>query len=227
MDKKEYIYKAKRRIKHFFIKHDYEMLSKEYFDKKADNYDENDLVLYSKECCDEISNYLKNIKYETLLDIGCGTGYLIELLSNKNCSKLVGIDISTKMIEKAKDKKIINSEFIEGSALDLPFDDNQFDVITCSESFHHYPNTDKAMQEVYRVLKKEGLYIIADKNVGKLKMISVLLDNLKNRRLKYAGDCNSSYMEKAIKDLKRNNFAVIYTTKFLNNSQYFVVGKKE
>ena len=39
----------------------------------------------------------------------------------------------------AKSKNIINAEFILGSADKLPFDDNSFDVVTCIQSFHHYP----------------------------------------------------------------------------------------
>lgn len=60
----------------------------------------------------------------------------------------------------AKSKNIRNAEFILGSAYKLPFDDNSFDVVTCIQSFNHYPYQDEAMKEVYRILKKGGIYIL-------------------------------------------------------------------
>ena len=66
------------------------------------------------------------------------------------------------MIKQAKSKKIKNAIFVEGRSDELPFDDNTFNIVTCSQSFHHYPETDKPMKEARRVLKQGGLYILSD-----------------------------------------------------------------
>ena len=52
--------------------------------------------------------------------------------------------------------------FAVGDVEDLPYEDNSFDIITCSHSFHHYPNKEKAVSEMYRFLKPEGRLMIID-----------------------------------------------------------------
>ena len=66
-------------------------------------------------------------------------------------------------LDKANSKKNgHNIEFRIGDVEQLPYEDDTFDVITCSHSFHHYPNKDKAMSEMYRVLKPDGRLMIID-----------------------------------------------------------------
>ena len=144
---------------------DYVELSKKWFDNQASVYDETNTILYSKYgkiSCENICNYLKDKEYQKLLDIGCGTGYLINMLSKESDGIFYGIDISTEMLNQARAKNIKNATFVEGRSDEIPFDENEFDIVTCSQSFHHYPETDKPMQEAKRVLKKGGLYIISD-----------------------------------------------------------------
>ena len=142
---------------------DFVELSKKWFNKQAPVYDETNTILYSKYgkiSCENIREYLNGKKFDNLLDIGCGTGYLIDMLSKEHNSKFVGLDLSPEMVKQAKNKNINNAEFIEGRSDEIPFENNTFDIVTCSQSFHHYPETDKPMQEAKRVLKEGGIYII-------------------------------------------------------------------
>jgi ubiquinone/menaquinone biosynthesis C-methylase UbiE len=68
------------------------------------------------------------------------------------------------MIEKAikNSSGCRNIHFCQTSADKLPFGDNHFDFIICSNSFHHYFNPDKVLGEVYRVLKPKGRIYILD-----------------------------------------------------------------
>ena len=62
---------------------DYEALSKKHFDGQAAEYDQRDTYYYSqngKISCRDIAEQIKNVPYEALLDVGCGTGFLIDLL---------------------------------------------------------------------------------------------------------------------------------------------------
>lgn len=62
------------------------------------------------------------------------------------------------MLKVAK-RKLPESVFLtEGSSDNLSYDDGGFDVVTCVQSFHHYPQPEKAMAEAYRVLRSNGLY---------------------------------------------------------------------
>lgn len=66
------------------------------------------------------------------------------------------------MIGQAKKKNIPNAEFIVGDCENLPFDENSFDVIICSNSFHHYPNPQAFFDSVKRCLRIGGRLILRD-----------------------------------------------------------------
>lgn len=207
---------------------DFIKLSKKWFDNQAEVYDEKDVILYSKYgkiSCKNIAEYLKNKEYEKLLDIGSGTGYLINLLSEKHEAQYTGLDLSPNMIKVANEKNIKNATFIEGVSDNLPFEDNTFDVVTCSQSFHHYPDTDKALKEAYRVLKPNGIYIISDTGVGPLKKVGVVIDDFIYKTFSNTGDCNVSYLEKMQKDMTRSGFEILHSEK-VSTFIYTIVGKK-
>ncbi|AEM22774.1 putative methyltransferase type 11 [Brachyspira intermedia PWS/A] len=204
---------------------DYEKLSKEHFNKQASIYDKKDTIYYSKYgkiSCNYVSEYLKNIDYNKLLDIGSGTGYLINMLKDKEMAEFYGLDLSEEMIKIAKSKKIKNAEFILGSANKLPFDDDTFDIVTCIQSFHHYPYPNEAMREAYRVLKKGGLYILSDTGVGG---IAAWIDNHILFKIMKSGDCHTENKEGISKLMIKNGFEVI-DKKQIKGFIYSVVGKK-
>jgi len=210
------------------MKKDFVELSKKWFNKQAPVYDDTNTILYSKYgkiSCENIYNYLKDKDYHKLLDIGCGTGYLINMLSKDYNAEYIGLDLSPEMIKQAKSKNIKNAIFVEGRSDEIPFDDNTFNIVTCSQSFHHYPDTDKAMQEARRVLKPGGLYILSDTGVGFFKMLGVKIDDFIYRHFSNTGDCNVSYMEKTIKDMERNGFMIVKAEK-VTTFIYTVIGKK-
>ena len=110
---------------------------------------------------------LLNIKEDmSILDIGCGTGWALGQAANliDNKGSFYGVDLSAKMIEKAKEnfKTKENFHFIKANAESIPLDDNLFDFIICTNSFHHYFNPDKALKEMYRLLKIGGKVYILD-----------------------------------------------------------------
>ena len=210
------------------MKKDFVELSKKWFNKQAPVYDDTNTILYSKYgkiSCENIYNYLKDKDYHKLLDIGCGTGYLINMLSKDYNAEYIGLDLSPEMIKQAKSKNIKNAIFVEGRSDEIPFDDNTFNIVTCSQSFHHYPDTDKAMQEARRVLKPGGLYILSDTGVGFFKMLGVKIDDFIYRHFSNTEDCNISYMEKTIKDMERNGFMIVKAEK-VTTFIYTVIGKK-
>jgi ubiquinone/menaquinone biosynthesis C-methylase UbiE len=92
-----------------------------------------------------------------LLDLGCGTGWAVRYVARKmnENGKFVGIDISGAMIDKAKVNSIglQNVEFYKANSEDLPFPNNYFETIICSNSFHHYLHPEIVLCEVKRTLK--------------------------------------------------------------------------
>ena len=93
---------------------------------------------------------------EAVLDIACGTGVVARLARQRGHSgRMVGIDLNTAMLAVARTKSE-TIEWIEGSALDLPFDARSFDVVLCQLGLQFFPDRALALNEMVRVLKPEG-----------------------------------------------------------------------
>lgn len=96
---------------------------------------------------------------DNALDVCCGTGDLaIELAKRVPRGRVTGLDFNQAMLDRAfeKTKMIGNLILIKGDAMQLPFDDNQFDVITIGFGLRNVPDADQALAEMYRVLKPGG-----------------------------------------------------------------------
>ncbi len=143
----------------------YKELSIKEFTKAATIYDSGHAGIYEL-CKDDYPPILEELEKEefnTLLDVGCGTGTMIELLSKKYPDKhYTGLDITPKMIEVANAKKIPNTQFVVGDSENLPFEPESFDAVICANSFHHYPNPQYFFNGVYRVLKPKGRLVLRD-----------------------------------------------------------------
>ena len=69
---------------------DYEALSKKHFDAQAAEYDRRNTYYYSqngKISCRDIAEQIRELPYESLLDVGCGTGFLIDLLAKQRSAR--------------------------------------------------------------------------------------------------------------------------------------------
>jgi len=100
----------------------------------------------------------KNINGK-LLDVACGTGYYLQLLSN-SC-ECVGSDISKRMIEQCRKKGLKNVLVADYEA--LPFGNNNFDIILCINAFHYTKSPEKVLHKINRVLKEDGVIILTCK----------------------------------------------------------------
>ena len=101
-----------------------------------------------------------------VLDVGCGTGVFaakIRLALPK--AEVWGIDLSRGMLAKGAGRWERHAEGvvpIQGDSERLPFGPGAFDVVTCANSFHHYPNQRRAVEEMRRVLKPGGRLMLVD-----------------------------------------------------------------
>lgn len=143
----------------------YKQLSIREFTKAAKVYETDHAGIYEM-CKDDYPPMLAELEtdpFDNVLDVGCGTGPVIELLAKKYPEKhFVGLDITPAMIEAARSKGLLNAEFVVGDAENLPFGDGGFDAVLCSNSFHHYPNPGAFLREAHRVLRPGGKLILRD-----------------------------------------------------------------
>ena len=111
--------------------------------------------------------FLEVAPNDTVLDIGCGGGATIKRITETTDARMIyGIDHSETSVEFST----FNNEYSiecgkvrisQASVEALPFDNNSFDRIITVESFYFWPDPEKSLKEVYRVMKKGGRFLIA------------------------------------------------------------------
>jgi ubiquinone/menaquinone biosynthesis C-methylase UbiE len=100
-----------------------------------------------------ILRLIGDVKDRTILDIGCGGGWLCEWFALEGATT-VGIDISLEFCRAAKERnrrKGLDSNFICADGENLPFKENSFYASVAYQSLHHLPNPEKAIEEGLRI----------------------------------------------------------------------------
>lgn len=154
--------------------HHWKQAAQVHFHRWAEHYDRDIInILLFRPCYRRVLTELRGWQRQgldqfRLLDVGCGTGTLATwCLGLAGLASVTGLDMSENMIAKANAKvtdAVLRErmQFVVGDAEHLPFPDHSFDVLTCCNSFHHYPHQDRAVAEMHRVLKPGGRIILID-----------------------------------------------------------------
>jgi len=100
------------------------------------------------------------------LDIATGGGHTA-LKFSAHVKHVTATDLTARMLEKAEafiteDNGVTNVDFKQADAENLPFDDEQFDLVTCRIAPHHFPNVSQFVTECARVLKSGGMLLVQD-----------------------------------------------------------------
>lgn len=153
-------------------------------DKKAE------IAFWAKLTCEEspsmawLSKHLQHINWKGLvLDAGCGQGNLaleVQKLAGEGRVEIIGVDLSLEMLELARSKTPF--QFVLGDIESLPFADESFDIVICSETLHHFPNIEKASIELARVLKNNGQLLLVDHSTSFMNRLSYAIGGVYNRR---------------------------------------------
>lgn len=129
----------------------------------------------------QVVEFLDIKEWNKILDIGCGTGVVTQLISKQLSSEkdgmAIGIDAAGKMIEGAVKKRESDTcSFKVAAAEKLPFENKSFDSVVSTLFFHHIQLDlkEKAFAEAFRVLKPGGKLVVSDMHIPETIMGSLI-----------------------------------------------------
>lgn len=127
----------------------------------------------------------------SVLDLGCGDGLNVSILLKMGIKRVVGVDRSKYLIEKAR-KNNQGIKFYVGKAESLPFRAKQFDVVLVDSVLHHLMKYNKSVKEIRRVLVDGGVFCFIEPHSSLPRKIldfvclspaGKLIPSFKNRRI--------------------------------------------
>lgn len=208
--------------------------SESFWDKSAGNYDKTEerFEHIHEKSREYALTYLK--EGDIVLDYGCGTGTTSCEFASK-VKEIHAIDISSKMIEIAKEKtdsaKVENISFVQTEIFDERYKRESFDAVLAFNMLHTVPNPQSAVLRIHELLKPEGLLISVTPCLGEKMSLFVRMQILFVQLL-----CKVGVIPIAIRRvrsfeldefMKSASFQIIDTKKiFKGASSYFLVAKK-
>ena len=169
-----------------------------------------------------VNNNLIN-KKDKILEIGSGKGVLLNQLY-KNGYNIIGNEVNEQFHKKAKELFGNNLPIYLTKGTKLNFKNNSFDIIISFDVLEHIPDTDAHLQEIKRILKPEGYYILGTPN----KWTNILWEILQTKSFKYKEDhCSLHNYWELKKRFKKNNFKIKFIkTSIINNFTLSKIEKK-
>ena len=106
---------------------------------------------------------IKRFRPASLIDIGCGSGGF--LCAVQKCFpdiQLNALDLSEEMVRETQERLGPSAVAIVGDSERMPLESEQYEIVTCNMSIHHYPHAQDAVNEMYRILKPGGTLLLND-----------------------------------------------------------------
>lgn len=202
--------------------------AEKFWDRTANIYDQvekRDEQTYSK-IIEKTRKYLKD--NDTVLDFGCGTGLVSNEIAD-NVKMVYAIDISSKMIEIAREKairnKIQNIEYVHTTIFDERFSQDSIDVIMVFNIMHLLEDPQKVIQRINELLKAGGIIISATPCMGEKPLLNSLLSI--GSKIGITPEIISFKTNELENLFLKGNFELIETDYLKKNSpQYLLIAKK-
>lgn len=196
----------------------------EMFDRLAVQYDRNNNIisLFTHKIIKNlvvfgIGKLPENAK---ILDLCTGTGDVAFYLKQKyKQATVIGADFSKEMLNIAR-KKHLGIDFVYADCLNLPYNDNTFDLVTISFGLRNTENYTLALKEIHRVLKPNGIFVHLDFD-KKSKLADFIFEKIvkifKNRDYEYLLNSKKEFPDSKnlIKLFTENGFETVKTKSFL------------
>lgn len=139
------------------FKHWNEIMSKKYDPDLFHTQSSFLINLLEKWRVNSVLKYIDANDQDEILEVGCGAGNVLEKIPK---GKLYGVDLSGFLVEKARKKLKDRAKIEVGDAENLPFQDENFDKVYCTEVLEHVLHPEKVISEIHRVLKSDGVLVV-------------------------------------------------------------------
>ncbi|MED4753060.1 class I SAM-dependent methyltransferase [Brevibacillus choshinensis] len=105
---------------------------------------------------------LPDLRYKHVLDLGCGYGWHCRYVREQQASSVVGVDLSEKMLQKAREQTHDPAiTYMQMAVEDIAFANDQFDVVISSLAFHYIESFGELCQKIYDCLKPGGTFLFS------------------------------------------------------------------
>ncbi len=113
---------------------------------------------------EKVVSMANGFRFQSILDVGCGDGRFTKVFASAcHCNNIVGIDVSKRLAKRANS---LFPAFVATSDSGLPFRDEEFDGILCSELIEHLFDPDRLLTEIFRVLASDGVLFLTTPNLA-------------------------------------------------------------
>ncbi len=141
--------------------------SRAAFDRQAPDYDTGMSGRHARRLHGDVLAALGGSDFDALLDVGCGTGLLLERVHElRPAARLAGVDLSEAMLDVAGRRLGGAADLRLADAEHLPQPDGAVDAVVCVDSFHHYPDPAAALAEMRRVTRPGGALVLGEWRVA-------------------------------------------------------------
>lgn len=146
-----------------------------------------------------LRNIIKDIKFESVLDVGCGTGSLLEIILNINpAAQLSGIDLSDQSIKICKEK--FNSDNFWVMDCSREYSNQQFDLILCVDVIEHVKNDQDFLNNLSKMANKSIIIVTLE---GRMRKNEISIGHYRN----YArGDLEKMATQAGLKVVQKNHW---------------------
>ncbi|EAU40665.1 SAM (and some other nucleotide) binding motif:Generic methyltransferase:Bacterial regulatory protein, ArsR [Fulvimarina pelagi HTCC2506] len=170
----------------------------DYFARNAEHWDKiRALHVPDAEIAAALDRVLGKQRIGTMLDIGTGTGRMMEMLANR-CERMLGVDTSREMISAARakldDAKVKNAQLRVGDAYNLPANGETYDLVVLHQVLHYLDEPMRAVREASSVLAPGGRLVIVDFAPHEMEFLRTEHAHL---RLGFPEDSLKSFLDEA------------------------------
>lgn len=109
-----------------------------------------------------LEKLLPDFKEKCVLDLGCGYGWHCRYAAEHGAKKVIGVDLSEKMLQVAKEQPLYGTiTYLHEDISEVSFEENTFDIVFSSLAFHYVESFDALVKKINRYLKPEGQFIFS------------------------------------------------------------------